>query len=128
MTKKTSLITGRRLLSAASLTSVLLLSGCSMFGVYKIDLPQGTPITQPQAQKVQIGMSQDQVLYLLGSPAMRDTLAPNRWDYLYDYTPGTYGKREGKKAIQGASQHLSIFFDNTGRVIQIQGLESLPSH
>ena len=62
--------------------------------VYKIDLPQGTPITQAQAQKVQVGMTPNQVLYVLGSPAMRDTLAPNRWDYIYDYTPGTYGTRE----------------------------------
>nr|WP_230659526.1 outer membrane protein assembly factor BamE [Psychrobacter sp. I-STPA10] len=97
-----------------------------MFSVYKIDLPQGTPITQNQAQKVQVGMNKNQVLYLLGSPAVRDTLAPNRWDYIYDYTPGTYGKREGKTAIHGAKQHLSIYFNDSDQVTRIDGIQTLP--
>lgn len=114
-------------LCSTTLSLALIASGCSVFGVYKIDLPQGTPITQTQAQKIQVGMSQNQVLYLLGSPAMRDTLAPNRWDYIYDYTPGTYGKRDGKEAVQNASQHLIIYFDDTNIVTRVEGIETLPT-
>lgn len=115
------------ILSAALLSAVLTLSGCQWFQVHTIDLPQGTPITQAQASKVQLGMSHEQVLYLLGSPAIRDGLNPNRWDYLYDYTAGTDGKRAGKTSIKNASQYLSVYFDNQGRVARIDGIDSLPA-
>lgn len=44
-----------------------LLVGCSTLGVYKVDIPQGTPLTQAQASKIQVGMSHQQVRFLLGS-------------------------------------------------------------
>lgn len=58
-------------------TSVL--SGCSVFGVYKVDIPQGTPLTKAQAAQVQVGMSFQQVRFLLGSPTISDPLNPQRW-------------------------------------------------
>lgn len=112
----------------AATLSATILPGCSLFSVYKIDLPQGTPITQAQARQLKVGMTQSQVLYILGSPALRDTLAPNRWDYIYDYQPGTEGRREGRPAINNASQHLIILFNETGTVSQIQGIETLPGN
>lgn len=117
--------TSKYKLMALALVSTLVLSGCSMFRVYTIDLPQGTPITQAQAAQIRVGMTVDEVTYLLGSPAMKDTLNPNRFDYLYDYTAGTDGKRANKKDIKNASQYLSIFFES-GRVVRIAGRESLP--
>lgn len=117
----------RKLLLTATIATSVALSGCSLFSVYKIDLPQGTPITQTQAQKVQVGMNQNQVLYILGSPAIRDTLAPNRWDYIYDYKAGTEGERQGIQDVKNASQHLVIYFDANGLVSRIEGLETLPS-
>ncbi|MDO4450323.1 MAG: outer membrane protein assembly factor BamE [Moraxella sp.] len=112
-------------LSAVVLSGALVLSGCSVFRVYTIDLPQGTPITSAQASQVRVGMTADQVTYLLGSPAIKDTLNPDRFDYLYDYTAGTDGKRAGKKNIKNASQYMSIYFEN-GRVVRIAGRETLP--
>lgn len=117
----------RKLLLTATIATSVALSGCSLFSVYKIDLPQGTPITQTQAQKVQVGMNQNQVLYILGSPAIRDTLAPNRWDYIYDYKAGTEGERQGIQDVKNASQHLVIYFDANGFVSRIEGVETLPS-
>lgn len=109
------------------MAAVLTLSGCSAFRVYTIDLPQGTPLTAAQAAQVQVGMSANQVLYILGSPALKDTLAPNRWDYIYDYTAGTDGKRKDKANIKNASQYLSIYFNNQGQVVRINGRDSLPA-
>lgn len=106
--------------------SVGVLSGCSLFSVYTIDIPQGTRITQTQANQVKIGMDSGQVLYLLGSPAVSDTLNPRRWDYLYDYTAGTDGKRQGKSDIHNATQRLSIYFDDQARVSRIEGIDTLP--
>ena len=116
-----------RLLAASLLVGTLALPGCSLFSVYKIDLPQGTPITQSQASRLQVGMTQSQVLYLLGSPAIRDTLAPNRWDYIFDYQAGTEGKRAGRDDITNASQHLIIYFNEAGQVSRIEGIDSLPA-
>lgn len=117
----------RKLVVTATLSATLTMSGCSLFTVYKIDLPQGTPITQVQAQKLQLGMNQNQVLYILGSPAIRDTLEPKRWDYIYDYQAGTEGSRKGIADVKNASQHLIINFDANGLVSNIQGLETLPT-
>ena len=116
----------RKGLLALTLGASVALSGCSLFSVYTIDLPQGTPITQMQAQKLQVGMNQNQVLYILGSPAIRDTLAPNRWDYIYDYQAGTEGKRKGIADVKNASQHLIVYFDEQGIVTRIEGVDSLP--
>lgn len=111
----------------ALLSLAISTSACSLLGVYTIDLPQGTPVTQAQASKLKIGMDKTQVMYLLGSPALRDTLAPNRWDYIYDYQAGTEGKRKGKANIHNAEQHLIIYFDGNNRVSRIEGIENLPS-
>ena len=116
----------RKLTTTIVLSATVTLSGCSLFSVYKIDLPQGTPITQIQAQSLKLGMSQNQVLYILGSPAVRDTLAPNRWDYIYDFQAGTEGNRKGVADVKNASQHLVIYFDANGLVNRIEGIETLP--
>ena len=116
----------RKIVLTSILGVAVTMSGCSLLSVYKIELPQGTPITQTQAQKLQVGMNQNQVLYILGSPAIRDTLEPNRWDYIYDYKAGTEGRRKGIADVKNASQHLKVYFDNNGIVTSIQGLESLP--
>jgi len=101
-----------------------LLTGCSTLGVYKVDIPQGTPLTQAQATKIQVGMTHQQVRFLLGSPTISDPLNPLRWDYIYNYIPGTYAKKAKIPAAHG--QHLKIFFNNQGIVEKIEGLETTP--
>ncbi len=101
-----------------------LISGCSSFGVYKVDVPQGTPLTQAKASQIKLGMTQQQVRFLLGSPAITDTLNPNRWDYIYNYIPGTYARKAKLPASSG--QHLRIYFDEQNTVSKIEGLDSIP--
>jgi outer membrane protein assembly factor BamE len=101
------------------------LAGCSSLGVYKVDIPQGTPLTQAQAAKIKVGMSHQQVRFLLGSPTITDPMNPLRWDYIYKYTPGTYAKKAGIEAASG--QHLKVYFNSTGIVEKIEGLETIPA-
>lgn len=101
-----------------------LLAGCSTLGVYKVDIPQGTPLTQAQASKIQVGMSHQQVRFLLSSPTVADPMNPLRWDYIYNYQPGTYAKKAKIPAARG--QHLKIYFDQNGIVQKVEGLESIP--
>lgn len=109
--------------NVVALSLVLSLSGCNALGVYRIDLPQGTPLTAAQAQQIQVGMSQSQVRDLLGTPSISDPMQPNRWDYLYHYTPGTYARQAGLKASSG--QSLRIYFGDQG-VERIEGADTLP--
>ncbi|KAA8735038.1 outer membrane protein assembly factor BamE [Acinetobacter qingfengensis] len=102
-----------------------LLTGCSVFGVYKVDIPQGTPLTQAQAAQVKVGMTPQQVRFLLGSPTITDPLNPLRWDYVYNYIPGTYAKKQ--KIPAAHNQHLKIYFDQSGTVSRVEGLESIPA-
>ena len=104
----------------ATLFCTSLLSACSALSVYKIDIPQGTPIDASKFDQVQVGMNQNQVLYLLGSPAIRDTLNPYRWDYIYDYKAGTEGKRAHKPDVHNAKQYVKIYFDQAGNVAKIE--------
>lgn len=108
-----------------SFSLIACLSGCSLLSVYKIDIPQGTPLTQEDAKRVKIGMTKDQVTFLLGSPAIKDPLASNQWDYVYDFTPGTYGKAADIPATH-QEQLLSIMFDANDTVIKIHGLSNIP--
>ena len=100
------------------------LAGCSTLGVYKVDIPQGTPLTQAQAAQIQVGMSHQQVRFLLGSPTVTDPMNPLRWDYIYNYIPGTNAKKAKISAASG--QHLKIYFNNSGIVERIEGLETIP--
>lgn len=99
-------------------------SGCSAFAVYKIDIPQGTPLTQSQIAQVKIGMTMQQVRYLLGTPAVTNTLNANRWDYVYNYTPGTLAREAGLKSEKG--QHMVVIFDDAGRVSSMTGADTFP--
>ena len=101
------------------------LTGCSTLGVYKVDIPQGTPLTQAQAAKIQVGMSHQQVRFLLGSPTITDPMNPLRWDYIYNYIPGTNAKKAKIPAATG--QHLKIYFNGKGIVEKIEGLDTIPA-
>lgn len=104
----------------AVISSVTVLPGCAWFSVYKIDIPQGKPIHEDKLSQIQVGMNANQVLYILGSPTFRDTMNPMRWDYLYDFTPGTIAKRDNKPAIHNGKQYAKIYFDQSGTVTNIE--------
>ena len=52
-------------------------------GLYRVDIEEGNRFTQSQVDQLELGMSQQQVLFILGSPILTTPFVPNRWDYLY---------------------------------------------
>lgn len=115
----------RKIMLAICATTVLsVVSGCAVFGVYRIDIPQGSPLTQAQVGQIKIGMTPAQVRYILGNPSIEDPLSPQRWDYVYHYTPGTYARQAGFKAVN--DQHLVLFFDDNKKLLRIEGQASIP--
>lgn len=59
------------------------LHGCIFPGVFRIDVAQGNIVTEKMVAQLKPGMTREQVLYVMGSPIIQDTLHPDRWDYLY---------------------------------------------
>ncbi|MCP4469813.1 MAG: outer membrane protein assembly factor BamE [Gammaproteobacteria bacterium] len=86
----------RSILVAGAL--IVTFSGC----VYRIDVPQGNRIDAELVDQLEIGMSRNQVQFLLGSPAVDDLYHPNRWYYIYYYKTGKDGNIE--------MRHMTLLF------------------
>ena len=72
-----------RLLTALC-ASVLLLTGCNI--IYKQNIQQGNALEQEDLDQLEIGMSKNQVAFLLGTPAIQDPFNQSRWDYLSSFS------------------------------------------
>lgn len=78
--------------------------GCS---VYRIDIRQGNSLEAEAVDSLRLGMTKQQVVFLLGTPLVQDPFHPNRWDYPYTFQSG------GGKMSR---QHLSLFFEGDNLV------------
>lgn len=59
------------------------LSGCAFPGVYKLNVQQGNIVTQDMLDKLTPGMTQRQVIFVMGNPVLQNPYQTQRWDYLY---------------------------------------------
>lgn len=64
---------------------LLPLAGCEL--VYKLPTRQGNVIEQRDLDKLAIGMTREQVRFLLGTPIASSGLREDRWDYYGYYKP-----------------------------------------
>jgi outer membrane protein assembly factor BamE len=69
----------RFLLIAIILATFAASSGC----VYRLNIAQGNLIEQKDLDQVELGMTRNQVRFLLGTPMIDDPFHVNRWDYVY---------------------------------------------
>lgn len=72
-------------------------------GVYKISIPQGNIITQDMVDQLRPGMTKRQVIFVMGTPLIRDPFHQNRWDYVYSFQPGG--------GIRG-QERISVLFED----------------
>jgi outer membrane protein assembly factor BamE len=99
----------KRTLVITALASLALLGGCGNFGsmdfpgVYKISIPQGNIITQDMVDQLRPGMTKRQVIFVMGTPLVRDPYHQDRWDYVYNFQPG--GGERGQ-------ERLSVVFED----------------
>ena len=87
------------------LITILVLVGLVVghgFSAYRIDIRQGNTLEPEVVDSLRVGMTKQQVTFLLGTPLIQDPFHPNRWDYAYTFTPG------GGKMTR---QHLSLYFE-----------------
>ena len=69
----------RYLIITIALVSLAATSGC----VYRQSIAQGNLVEQEDLDQVELGMTRNQVRFLLGTPMIDDPFHKDRWDYIY---------------------------------------------
>ena len=82
-----------------------------MFQPYRMDIQQGNYISQDMVSQLKIGMTKEQVRYVLGTPLVADIFHADRWDYVY-YRDPRRGAREGRK--------IAVVFED-GKLARVLG-------
>lgn len=65
---------------APLILTVALVSGCGV--IYRQPVFQGNLLDKANVEQLKQGMTKDQVVALLGTPAMSDPFHAQRWDYI----------------------------------------------
>jgi len=84
--------------------TILLLIILTQACVYQANMAQGNFVDKEDLDQVEIGMTRNQVRFLLGTPMIDDPFHEDRWDYIYYLNIGR------EKAI--LKTWVSIFFEN----------------
>lgn len=82
---------------------LLCLNACSLFTPHKMDINQGVQIEQSALDKLKLGMTKEQVEFVLGSPATQNLYAPGRWDYVESI--------KSDKKNNNIDKKLALWFD-----------------
>ena len=72
------------------------LSACSSW-VYRIDIPQGNFLESKDIEKLQVGMTKEQVKFVLGTPVLIDSFNNDTWHYVYQFKSGRSEKFNSRK-------------------------------
>jgi outer membrane protein assembly factor BamE len=96
-----------------SILTLSLATGC----VYQASLSQGNLLKQADLDQVKVGMTRNQVRFLLGTPMIDDPFHEERWDYVYYLRVGR------EKAT--FKRWVSIYFDGdtVSEIVDDQELE-----
>ena len=83
------------------LITVLLLANCSIPRIFQVVISQGNLVDQEMLDKLEVGMTESQVKFVMGTPLISDTFYPDRWDYFTSVIQGenTY-----------TNQKITLFF------------------
>lgn len=69
--------------------------------VYRPDIQQGNFVSREMVEQLRVGMTREQVRFVLGTPLLVDAFHPDRWDYPFRMKRG-----DG----QITSSHLVVYF------------------
>ena len=94
----------------------LLLSNCSIPRIFQVVISQGNLVDQEMLDKLEIGMTESQVKFVMGTPLISDTFYPDRWDYFTSVTQGdnTY-----------TNQKITLYFEDNKLVSWEGRIDSL---
>ncbi|WP_075187685.1 outer membrane protein assembly factor BamE [Teredinibacter haidensis] len=100
--------------TALLIITIIVATSCSRLQfpwVYRIYIQQGNFVEKDMTEQLEVGMTPEQVRYVMGSPLVADTFHPDRWDYYF-------ALKRGEKQLQ--EYHLSIFFED-GKLARWEG-------
>jgi len=86
--------------------ALLAATGCSRLQfpwVYRIYVQQGNFIEKDMIDQLEVGMTPEQVRYVMGNPLISDTFHPDRWDYYFTLKRGEEQFKE---------YHFKVYFEN----------------
>lgn len=92
------------------------LSACQL--VYKLPTRQGNVLDPDDLDKLELGMTRDQVRFVLGTPMAASLFNEDRWEYL-----GYYRSPRG----QEMSHHVTLYFQDD-QLVRMVGVEPLGDH
>ena len=78
----------RNLKFVVLLLTTVLLASCSIPRIFQVVISQGNLVDQEMLDKLEVGMTESQVKFVMGTPLISDTFYPNRWDYFTSVTQG----------------------------------------
>jgi outer membrane protein assembly factor BamE len=84
-----------------------------IFSPYRPDIQQGNFVSQEMVAQLKVGMTPDQVVFLLGTPLLNDIFHGERWDY-------PFRMQKGNGEI--TTSRVTVYFENN-RVSRIEGGE-----
>lgn len=103
------------------LAIVVLLAGCTaMQGFslrpYRMNIQQGNFLEAEDVDQIEIGMTRNQVRFLIGTPMVADPFNVERWDYVFFFKVG--------RTREEISNRLTIWFE-ADRVVRIDRPDNL---
>ncbi|RDH80823.1 MAG: outer membrane protein assembly factor BamE [endosymbiont of Galathealinum brachiosum] len=66
---------------------------------HRIDIQQGNKVTPENFAKLKNGMSRNQVVFVLGSPLLKDPFHQDRWDYIFYLKPGNKDVKQSRLTL-----------------------------
>jgi outer membrane protein assembly factor BamE len=78
---------------------------------YRMTIQQGNNLSQEMVAQLKLGMTREQVRFVLGTPLLMDVFHADRWDYVY-YREIPGGKRE--------QRNLSVLFEKD-KLVRVLG-------
>ena len=79
---------------------------------HRIEIQQGNFVSQEMVSQLKLGMSKDQVRFVLGTPLITDGFHANRWDYVF--------RRQKVNSSELEHRKLAVFFEE-GKLKRIEG-------
>ena len=110
-----------RLTRLGLLVFVVLLAGCTVaqgftLRPYRMNIQQGNYLAAEDVDQIEVGMTQSQVRFLIGTPMVADPFNKARWDYVFFFKVG--------RTREELSSRLTIWFEDE-RVVRIDRPDSL---
>ncbi|MCW9047241.1 MAG: outer membrane protein assembly factor BamE [Gammaproteobacteria bacterium] len=82
---------------------------------HRIDIQQGNKVTPENYARLKTGMNRNQVLFVLGSPLLKDPFHQHRWDYIYYLKPGNNEIKQSRLTLYFEGDELIRIDDSAYR-------------